>query len=286
MKHTMKIGFNEATAMKKSNLETDLLLAEKYKFDYIEIRLDMLHEYLEKHRIKELESFFANSRLKPFAFNAIEEINFLDPHTFARQSDQLKRICEIAQRIGNPYIIAVPSFRNETVFTKNAAEIQEDSVDILNKFADISEKYDIGIALEPVGFAECAVKNMQAARDIIKEVDRDSVGLVIDAFNVYIYDRLKDIAVLDTIDMDKVFVFHINDCEGEIPLDKIELKHRVWPGEGVIPLQQMLKILCNKGYKKIASLELFREEYWNLEPEEVFKIGMEKTKNQLDLYYI
>jgi hypothetical protein len=33
----MKIGYNEATAMKKSDLFTDLALTEKYNYDYIEI---------------------------------------------------------------------------------------------------------------------------------------------------------------------------------------------------------------------------------------------------------
>ncbi len=285
MKQFMKIGFNEATAMKKSNLETDLLLAEKYQYDYIEIRMDMLNAYLEKHSVKELASFFACSRLKPYAFNAIEEVNFPDSRSFEKKAGEIKRLCEIAQQIGNPYMIAVPSFRNETLKTKNKDEIQKDSVEVLNKLADITEKYGVHIAFEPVGFPACAVRDMNTAWEIVKKVDRKSVGLVIDAFNVYIYDRLSDIDVLDTIDMDKVFVFHINDCEGNIPLSKIELNHRVWPGEGIIPLNRMLSIFYAKGFQKIASLELFREEYWELDPDEVFRTGMEKTRKQLEFNY-
>ena len=53
----MKIGYNEACALGCSSLIKDLELCEKAGFDYIEIRLDMLTEYMESHRVDELKSF-------------------------------------------------------------------------------------------------------------------------------------------------------------------------------------------------------------------------------------
>ncbi len=51
----MKIGYNEATAKDCSTLEKDLELCEKYGFDYIEIRLDMLKDYLKTHTSDDLK---------------------------------------------------------------------------------------------------------------------------------------------------------------------------------------------------------------------------------------
>ena len=45
----MKISYNEATAKGCSSLALDLELCEKAGFDYIEIRLDMLGDYLKEH---------------------------------------------------------------------------------------------------------------------------------------------------------------------------------------------------------------------------------------------
>ncbi|MBJ5768384.1 sugar phosphate isomerase/epimerase, partial [Salmonella enterica subsp. enterica serovar London] len=50
----MKLGFNEATCMRNSTLAQDVVLAERFGYDYIEIRLDMLQEWLQKHTLSEL----------------------------------------------------------------------------------------------------------------------------------------------------------------------------------------------------------------------------------------
>ncbi len=64
----MFISYNEACARDCSTLEQDLVLCEKAGFDYIEIRLDMLTDYLKRHTVEELAAFFCTSRLKPHAF--------------------------------------------------------------------------------------------------------------------------------------------------------------------------------------------------------------------------
>lgn len=68
----MKICFNQATTMKYSNLKKDLMLCEKYGYDLIEIRLDKLKDYLNEFSIESLAHFFNNSKIKPYAFNALE----------------------------------------------------------------------------------------------------------------------------------------------------------------------------------------------------------------------
>ena len=281
----MKIGYNEATAMKRSNLEKDLILAEKYGYDYIEIRLDMLDEYLRYQSIDDLVRFFEKSHIKPYAFNAIEEINFCNEARINEIEDRLHRVCSIAQKINNPYIIAVPSFRYNLINSKSQEEILHNSVEILNKMADITEKYGVSVAFEPVGFVGCAVRSIEDAWKIVEKADRKSIGMVIDAFNVYVNDALKDIKALDNVPADKIFVFHINDCKDGIPLTSIELKHRVWPGEGVIPLDQLLHSLYKKQYDKIISIELFNEQYWDMKPEDVFRIGKQNTEQQIIQYY-
>jgi 2-keto-myo-inositol isomerase len=65
----MKIGYNKGCVIKKSNLEMDLRFAEKYHYDYIEINLDKLKEYLETHALNDLKQFFQKNHLKPYVFN-------------------------------------------------------------------------------------------------------------------------------------------------------------------------------------------------------------------------
>ncbi|MBZ4645519.1 MAG: isomerase [Clostridia bacterium] len=95
----MKICFNQATTMKNSTLEKDLHFCEKYGYELIEIRLDKLREYLKDHTTDDLVTFFNNSRIKPFAFNALEFITFRDEEGYKQIKDDLKFLCEVGEKI-------------------------------------------------------------------------------------------------------------------------------------------------------------------------------------------
>ena len=114
----MFISYNEACARDCSTLEQDLVLCEKAGFDYIEIRLDMLTDYLKRHTVEELAAFFCTSRLKPHAFNAL----YLYPEFLsegddeARQKELLEEFrlgCEVGRAIGSHYFIIVPPLQRD-----------------------------------------------------------------------------------------------------------------------------------------------------------------------------
>ncbi|MBI5383240.1 MAG: sugar phosphate isomerase/epimerase [Verrucomicrobia bacterium] len=73
-------------------------------------------------------------------------------------------------------------------------------------------------------------------------------------------------------------VFHINDYPAEPPRDKINDSFRVFPGDGVAPITQVLRDLASLGGKKVLSLELFNREYWKQDALDVAKAGLDKMK--------
>jgi len=275
----MKLGYNEATAMKKSSLEKDLELCERYGYDYIEIRLDMLKEYLKSHTVDDLKKFFEKSHLKPYAFNSIEDVNFCTENEWKERLELFTFGCEMAREINNPYLIIVPTM-GPTMSQKSEEEVFEDSVKVLNKLADIAETYGVKLAFEPIGDPRWCVRSLRQCWDIVRAVNRESVGIALDAFNLYLYNKLQDIDDIDMIPLEKIFVYHIDDCE-DLPLGVLDHCHRMFPGDGVIPLKEITEKLKKKGYDEIASLELFRPEYWEMDPEDVIRIGAEKTKAYL-----
>jgi sugar phosphate isomerase/epimerase len=74
-------------------------------------------------------------------------------------------------------------------------------------------------------------------------------------------------------------IFHINDYPDSIPREKQQDKDRVYPGDGVAPLSQILGDLREMGGNKVLSLELFNPAYWAQDPLEVAKTGLAKMKN-------
>jgi 2-keto-myo-inositol isomerase len=275
----MKLGFNEATCMKRSSVDQDLRLCEKYGYEYIELRLDMLKTYLEKNTVNDLKVFFNSHRIKPYAFNSIENINFCTEVQWDDLVKLFKFGCETAQAIDNPYIIVVPTMGDD-MYLKTKKEVFDDSVKVLNKLADISKPHGVKLAFEPIGDKRWCVRSLDQALEIIQAVNRDDVGLVLDSINLFLYNRLENIDTIDDVPPEKIFVYHIDDCE-DIPLGTLDHCHRLYPGDGCIPLEAITKKLHAKGYGEICSVELFRPEYWELEPEEVIKTAAGKARRFL-----
>lgn len=258
--------------MKHSDLETDLRLCEKHGYELIEIRLDKLKDYLKTHTMQDLSDFFKSSRIRPFAFNALEFISFRDEQGYAQIKEDLNFLCEAGKIIGCDKIVVVPTF-DIGGYTKT--EIAEETARVLNDLADTAEKYGVRLAFELVGYPNCSVNTFGQAYDIIKKVDRDSVGLVLDCFHFHAMgSRMEDLAAADP---EKIFIFHIDDSE-DLPVGALRDNNRLWPGEGVVDLDGILGTLKGLGYDEMVSVELFRPEYWDWDIERTIETGKRTTE--------
>ena len=72
--------------------------------------------------------------------------------------------------------------------------------------------------------------------------------------------------------------FHVNDYPADPPRAMINDAHRVYPGDGVAPLDKIFRTLRDAGYRGVLSLELFNRDYWKQDAFEVSKTGLEKMK--------
>ena len=78
---------------------------------------------------------------------------------------------------------------------------------------------------------------------------------------------------------DKMELFHMNDYPGNIPREEQTDAHRVYPGDGVAPMKQIISILNEMGGVKVLSLELFNRDYWERDALEVASTGLQKMKD-------
>lgn len=73
-------------------------------------------------------------------------------------------------------------------------------------------------------------------------------------------------------------VFHMNDYLDTKPREEQGDADRVYPGDGVAPIIQILTDLKNMGGEKVLSLELFNRNYWKEDPSVVAETGLKKMK--------
>ena len=73
-------------------------------------------------------------------------------------------------------------------------------------------------------------------------------------------------------------VIHMNDYPADPPQDKIRDEHRVYPGDGIAPLNDIFGIFKSVGATPVLSLELFNRDYWKLDPLVTATTGLQKMK--------
>lgn len=78
-------------------------------------------------------------------------------------------------------------------------------------------------------------------------------------------------------------VMHMNDYPAEPAREKLNDGHRTYPGDGVAPLTDILKLLRDAGGQRVLSLEVFNQEYWKQDALQVAKTGLAKMKRAVEL---
>jgi len=73
-------------------------------------------------------------------------------------------------------------------------------------------------------------------------------------------------------------VFHFNDYPADPPQETINDSHRVYPGDGIAPLDEILQGWVDIGATPVLSLEVFNRDYWKLDANAVAKTGLLKMK--------
>ena len=271
----MKLALNGATTM-KADLATDLQAAKAAGFDYLEIWASKLRKFLKEKSAGELKDLFSESGLSPLSINSIEHITFRDAQAYESIKRECEELSSIAGRIGCPCIVVVPGRLPQSGASR--AEIIAESIEVLTELCDIAAAHGVSLAFEFLGQPDCSVPKLNLAAAIVRETNRDNLGLVIDSFHFYAGNSLFQ--TLETLDPELIHIFHINDAE-DLPRDQLEDRHRLLPGLGILPLREMLAAFRSIGYDKVASVEIFRPEYWERDPFELAREARAATERVL-----
>lgn len=259
----MQIALNGATTM-KADLATDIRVARDAGFPYLEIWAAKLRKYLKTNSVADLRNLFGEHRVQPLSINSIEHITFRSAQDYSRIKDECEELSSVAEALKCPYIVVVPGRLPQRIPSRQ--EIVEESARVLDELGTIAEGRGVALGFEFLGQPDCSVQTLDLANEIVRRVDRTNVGLVVDSFHFYAGE--STIQSIETVDPNKLFIFHINDAE-DLPRQQLQDAHRLLPGLGILPLKEMLQAFRRIGYDRVASVEIFRPEYWERDPFEL-----------------
>jgi sugar phosphate isomerase/epimerase len=182
--------------------------------------------------------------------------------------DEVKRAMEHVRAIGGTGIVAPPAGPQDPLDMPDAGRRYR-------KLLEIGEQIGVTPFVELWGFRE-TVNRLGECAGIAIEAHHPRAGIVPDIYHLY-----KGGSGFDTVrHLNGAFIkgFHFNDVPANMPRETISDKDRVWPGDGVAPLGQVLKDLRAIGYTGVLSLELFNRTYWKQDPVTAAKTGLEKMR--------
>lgn len=258
----MRLGFHGATSM-TSDLETDIAASAHAGFLALELWGAKIDKYLAGHSLDDLKALLTEKGVAPMSINSIEFITFRGDE-YPKIRARCRELCQIAQAIGCPTVVVVPSPTPSRETTWE--EIVDEHVKVLRDLSDIAGEYGVKLSFELLGFGWCSVRTPRGAWEIVQKTGRANVGLVVDCAHLYGGGGL--FGEIEAVDLAHVFTFHLDDLE-DLPKEAITDAKRLLPGLGVIPLDDICRRLQKLGYDGDCSVELFRPEYWAWDPKEL-----------------
>ncbi|WP_223258500.1 sugar phosphate isomerase/epimerase family protein [Thermogemmatispora tikiterensis] len=270
----------------KADLKTDIVSAANAGFQYLELWAaqeglypSKVDHFLETYSAEDLRRLLDQHDIIPLSFSAIEFIAFRD-RQFTQVKERCRQLCELAHIIGCPYISVVASplphwtVSWETVVREHVIALQELSL--------IARPYGLKLAFEFLGFGWCSVRTPRAAQTIVQQTGCDNVGIIFDAVHFYIGGA--SLGEISELNPELLYLFHLDDVEDTVKeayTDTI----RLLPGQGVIPLADICTRLKEIGYDGPCSVELFRPEYWALDPLQMARQAREAAVQVLSPYF-
>ncbi len=267
-----RFGLNGATTG-PADLMTDLRAAHEAGYDVLEIRDTKLQDYLQTGgTLEALRRALQEARVEAYTLNTLEHSTHLTGADLDQLQHRVRTYCEWAEALACPYVVAVPSFFHEI---DDPTEVTARAINALRAMASVASRYGVRIGFEFLGFPDCTVNTLAHAREIMEAVDDPDVGLVIDTFHFYAGGSTWE--MLDGLDPRALYIVHFDDAE-DLPRRDLRDVHRLLPGDGVIPLRDLVRRIDGLGYRGPYSIELFRPEYYAWDPVRLARVARAKME--------
>ena len=257
------IGFNLA-------IEEEVDLAAKAGYDGIEPWSQGLDRFLEQGgKLADLRKRISDHGLQVTVCNAFYPWIVEDDKIRAEGIEQMKRYMDYTAEIGGSRMTAT---------SVGATESRLDRFEVLGgRYRTILE-----IGEQRGGLPQlemwAGTQTLRSLADLVAvaiQAGHPKAEFLLDVFHLYRSQSPFDSLAL--LNGRKMTVLHINDYPAFASPEEAQDKDRVYPGDGVAPLSQILQTLQNIGFDGFLSFEVFNPEYWATnDPLRIVRTGREK----------
>jgi sugar phosphate isomerase/epimerase len=250
----------------------EIEVASKAGFRSVEIWIDSLQTYLDTGgTIKD-----AGKRLNDLGIRVESAIGFAewivdDDAKRAQGLERMKREMDMLAQIGCKRTAAPPAGATNTpgLDLRKAGERYR-------TILELGDKTGVVPHMELWGFSKNCSR-LSEVMFVALESGHPSAKVLLDIF--HLYKGGSSIESLQLLNTAATEILHINDYPSNIPPSTITDADRIYPGDGVAPVHQVLKLLRNPARPLILSFEVFNKEYYKQDALVVAKTALRKMMN-------
>ena len=243
--------------------------ASKAGFHAIEPWIREIDDYTSKGgTLSDLRKRIADAGLT--VEDAIAFNSFLDDDDTRRAAsmEKLKVDMDKVAQIGGRRIAAPPGNSRAAVSLDNAAKYYREAL-------EMGEKAGVQPLLELWG-THPVLGPLSHGIYVTVAAGRADASLLLDVF--HLYKSGTPFTALKQINGASLQVMHLNDYPQAADSSTLNDGNRIYPGDGVAPLRQILRDLRDSGFRGYLSLELFNRDYWTRSADENLRTAMDKIR--------
>lgn len=258
----------DTATIRPASLKDKVKFAAKAGYDAIEPWDGELQEYEARGgNLKDLGKEIKD--LGMFVPSVIGLWNSLPPtqELFDQSLKDTRNRMRMAADIGAQHIQTIANTAGEPYNQKWMAARYKDIIEIGLK------EYKINPALVFVKFQP--IKTMGQAMAIALDADHPNAMIIPDTYHMYISEG--NFEGLKIMSGKAIAIFQFADAPASPGVKDLGDHHRVYPGDGILPLPQVLRDLKATGFKGCVSLELYNPNYWKEDLQQVAITGLKKT---------
>ena len=262
------ICINTST-IRPTPLEKKIAVTVAAGYDGIELWIDELENYeKEGGKLEDLAKRLTDLGL--FVPNVIGLWGGIpaDPAKWEESLGPTRNRMRMMAAVGSKHAACIPPGKPADVDREWCAQCYRELVQIGR------DEYGISVALEFVGFIE-SIHRFGDAAGIATDANIPEACLIMDTF--HLHRGGSGFEGIRHIQGNFIADFHINDVPAEPPREEMSDKHRIYPGDGVLPLASVLQQLKQIGYTGPLSVEMFNEEHYAQDSQVVAETALRKT---------
>lgn len=275
----MNLALSGATIM-RTPMPADIAIAGAAGFTAFEIAATKLDTYLEQRAIGELSAAFREHNVRPVAIGAVMGVTFRAPADYADVQQRFRHLCEVAAALGCRNVVVTPGAAPSGT---PWAEVRAETVRVLQDLGATAARYGVRVGFEFLGYPWSSVRTLPQGWEVVRQTGQGNVGLVLDVAQFHIGGSPLR-SILD-VPQEGIDLVHLCDVEDRPPAE-LTAEHRLLPGEGVLPLDDILIRLRHIGYDKPCTVELFRPAYWEQDPLEVARRARSAALEYVGEYFV